>query len=77
MTVMATAKRKKESAVPNSIRGESAMDKLLATMRDVIEEGARGMTPKELQESERKFTPPWTALLSHGNDGAKLLNHFL
>jgi hypothetical protein len=55
MTVMATAKRKKESAQPTSIRGESAMNKLLGTMRDVIEEGARGRTPKELEESERKF----------------------
>jgi hypothetical protein len=31
------------------------MEKLLDTMQDVIEEGARGMTPKELEESERKF----------------------
>lgn len=31
------------------------MDTLLDTMRDVIEEGARGMTPKELKESEKKF----------------------
>jgi hypothetical protein len=55
MAVMATAKLKQKSAPPTSIRGESAMDKLLDTMRDVIEEGARGMTPKELDESERKF----------------------
>ena len=31
------------------------MDKLLDTMRGVIEEGARGMSPTELEESERKF----------------------
>lgn len=31
------------------------MDKLLDTMRDVIDEGARGMTPQELKESEKKF----------------------
>jgi len=31
------------------------MDKLLGTMRGVIDDGARGMTPKELEESERKF----------------------
>ena len=55
MTVMATAKRKKVSAAPTSIRGKSAMDQLLDTMRNVIDEGARGMTPKELEESERKF----------------------
>ena len=55
MMMMATAKRKKESASPTSIRGESAMDKLLGTMRDVIEDGARGMTPKEMEASERKF----------------------
>jgi hypothetical protein len=24
-------------------------------MRDIIEDGARGMTPKEQQESEKKF----------------------
>lgn len=55
MTLMPTAKRKKESALPTSIRGKSAMDKLLDTMGDIIEEGARGMTPKELEESETKF----------------------
>jgi hypothetical protein len=52
---MATAKRKKESSLPAPIRRKSAMEKLLDTMQDVIEEGARGMTPKELEESERKF----------------------
>ena len=31
------------------------MDKLLGTMRDIIEDGASGMTPTELQESEKKF----------------------
>ena len=55
MAVMATAKRKKESAPPTSISHKSATDKLLDTMRDMIEEGARGMTPKELEDSERKF----------------------
>jgi hypothetical protein len=55
MTAMATAKRKKEAALPTSIRGKSATDRLLDTMRNVIEEGAREMTPKELEESERKF----------------------
>ena len=55
MTAMATAKHKKESALTTSITGESATNRLLDTMRDIIEEGARGMTPKELEESERKF----------------------
>ena len=55
MTAMATAKRKKEPALTTSIAGESATNRLLDTMRDIIEEGARGMTPKELEESERKF----------------------
>jgi len=31
------------------------MDTLLDTMRNIIDEGARGMTPKELEESEKKF----------------------
>jgi hypothetical protein len=53
--MMATAKRKKESAPLTSIRQESAMDKLLGTIRNVIDEGAHGMTAKELEESERKF----------------------
>ena len=52
---MATANRKKASAVPTSIKGKSAMDTLLGTMRDIIEDGARGMTPKERQESEKNF----------------------
>jgi len=34
---------------------KSATDTLLDTLRDVIEDGARGMTPKELKESEKKF----------------------
>jgi hypothetical protein len=52
---MATANRKKAPAVPTSIKGKSAMDTLLGTMRDIIEDGASGMTPKEQQESEKKF----------------------
>jgi hypothetical protein len=55
MAEMATAKRKKESATPTSIRGKSATDKLLDTMRDIVEDGAREMTPRELEESEKKF----------------------
>jgi hypothetical protein len=55
MTVMATAKPKKVSAQPTSIKGKSAMNQLLDTMRDVIDDGARGMTPKELADSERNF----------------------
>jgi hypothetical protein len=55
MIVMATAKRKKVSALPTSIRGKSATDKLLDTMRGIIDDGARGMTPRELEESEKKF----------------------
>jgi hypothetical protein len=38
-----------------STKHKSAMDTLLDTMRDVIDEGARGMTPKERTESEKKF----------------------
>jgi hypothetical protein len=52
---MATAKRKKERALPTSIREKSATDTLLDTMRGIIEDGAREMTPKEMEESERKF----------------------
>jgi hypothetical protein len=52
---MATAKLKKGSTLPASIKGKSAMDNLLAAMGKIIDEGAHGMTPKELRESERKF----------------------
>ena len=38
-----------------STKHKSAMDTLLDTMRDVIDEGACGMTPKEREESEKKF----------------------
>lgn len=38
-----------------SAKHKSAMDTLLDTMKDVIDEGARGMTPKEREESEKKF----------------------
>jgi hypothetical protein len=34
---------------------KSATDTLLDTMRGIIEDGARGMTPKERKESEKKF----------------------
>ena len=36
------------------VKHKSAMD-TLDTLRNVIDEGARGMTPKELAESEKKF----------------------
>jgi hypothetical protein len=52
---MATAKTKKASVLPTSIKGKSSTDMLLDTMRGIIEDGARGMTPKELEESEKKF----------------------
>jgi hypothetical protein len=51
--VMAFESRKKGRAL--LIRSKFATDTLLDTMRDVIEDGARGMTPKERQESEKKF----------------------
>jgi len=38
-----------------STNHKSAMHTLLDTMKDVIDEGARGMTPKEREESENKF----------------------
>ena len=38
-----------------STKRKSAMDTLLDTVKDVIDEGARGMTPKEREESEKKF----------------------
>lgn len=53
--IMATANRKKALAAPTSIKRRSATDTLLDTMRDIIEDGARGMTPKERLESEKKF----------------------
>ena len=38
-----------------STKHKSAMDTLLDTVKDVIHEGGRGMTPKEREESEKKF----------------------
>jgi hypothetical protein len=52
---MPKANRKKGSGMATSAKPKSAMDALLNTMRDVIEDGARGMTPKEREESEKKF----------------------
>ena len=54
-TVMPNANRKKGPGVATSTKRKSAMDTLLDTMRGVIEDGARGMTPKERKESEKKF----------------------
>jgi hypothetical protein len=37
------------------VKRKSSTDTLLDTMKGIIEEGARGMTPKERKESEKKF----------------------
>ena len=52
---MPNANRKKRPGVATSTQHKSAMEALLGTMSGVIEDGARGMTPKELKESEKKF----------------------
>ena len=53
--VMPNANRKKGLGMASPTKHKSAMDTLLHTMRAVIEDGARGMTPKERKESEKKF----------------------
>ena len=50
-----TAQHKPRAASPSAVKQKSAMDTLLDTMRNIIDEGARGMTPQELKESEEKF----------------------
>lgn len=52
---MPNVNRKKGPRVATSTKRKSAMDNLLDTVRGVIEDGARGMTPKERKESEKKF----------------------
>jgi hypothetical protein len=61
---MPNPKRKKAPQMATSVKAcperksngrKSAMDTLLDTMKNVIEDGARGMTPKEREESEKKF----------------------
>ena len=52
---MPNVTRKKGSGMATSVKRKSAMDTLMDTMRDVIEDGARGMTPKKRAESEKKF----------------------
>jgi hypothetical protein len=54
-TGMPNTNRKKGPGMATSTKRKSAMDTLLDTMRDVIEDGARGMTPKGRKESEKKF----------------------
>ena len=54
-TVVPNANRKKGPGVASPTKHTPAMDTLLDTMRGVIEDGARGMTPKERKESEKKF----------------------
>ena len=54
-TVMPNANRKKGLGVASPTKHKSAMDTLLDTMKGVIDDGARGMTPKERKESEKKF----------------------
>ena len=53
---MANGHRNKGQGMTTSVKRKSAMEALLDTMRGVIEDGARGMTPKERKESEKKFT---------------------
>lgn len=49
-------RKHRESRMASSpVKRKSAMDELLDTMKGVIEDGARGMTPKERKESEKKF----------------------
>jgi len=49
-------RKHRESEMASSpAKQKSAMDELLDTMKGVIEDGARGMTPKERKESEKKF----------------------
>jgi len=38
-----------------SAKRKPAVDTLLDTMKGIVEDGARGMTPKERKESEKKF----------------------
>jgi hypothetical protein len=52
---MPNGNRKMGPGMATSVKRKSATDTLLDTMRDIIEDGARGMTPKELEESEKKF----------------------
>ena len=52
---MANGNRKKGPGMATSTKHKSAMDTLLDTMKDVIDEGARGMTPKERKQSEKNF----------------------
>ena len=54
-TVMPNVNCKKEPGMATSVKHKTALDTLLNTMRDVIEDGARGMTPKQRKESEKKF----------------------
>ncbi len=53
--VMPKADQHKPRAASSAVKQKSAMDTLLDTMRSIIDEGARKMTPKELEESEKKF----------------------
>jgi hypothetical protein len=53
---MPNGNRQKGPGVATSTKHRSAMDTLRDTMKDVIEEGARGMTPKERRKSEKKFS---------------------
>lgn len=55
-TAMPNTNRKKGFGMATSVKQKSALDTLLNTMRDVIEDGARGMTPKERKDSEKKFS---------------------
>jgi hypothetical protein len=48
--VSGVAKQKKSAA-----KRKSATDTLVNTLRNIIEDGAHGMPPKERKESERKF----------------------
>jgi hypothetical protein len=52
---MSNGYRKTVSKTATSVKRKSGIDTLLDTMRDVIEDGGRGMTPKQCKESEKKF----------------------
>jgi hypothetical protein len=53
---MANTGQKKGRGVATSANWQnSALDKLLDTLEEVIEDGAKGMNPKERRDSEEKF----------------------
>lgn len=60
----------------SAVKRESSMETLLETVGEHIDEGAEGMSKKELDQSEKRFNDALDRALPLVNHGVKLPDRF-